>query len=318
MSIVNGFRLILCLVVFGLVACSGEAAPAAQVPPTEVLESNPANNPGENNAINATPTAEVVAQAVSADGTALAARVNTIDIPMPEFEQELARAQQQVAAADPNALAASVLDTLIEQAVIEQSAATRQITVTDDEIEAEFNLSRSLVESDEAWQQWLTDNGFSEAQYRESLRAALLAGKLRDQITQDMPQNVLQVHARHILVATEQEATDLLGRMQNGEDFATLAASTSQDVTTREQGGDLGWFAEGELWEESLSQAAFSLEPGQIAGPVPTRLGYHVIQVLEREERPVPEERLPLLAQITFERWLQGEIANATIERFAA
>lgn len=307
MSIVHLFRLILAVLCLGMVACSGE--PAAPPPATtDTTNTIPADNAaGDSN-----PAAQ------AADGTSIAARVNDVPITMQEFQQELARASQQVVAADSNALAASVLDTMIEQAMIEAAAAQRQITVTEEEVTTEFDLNRAQVGTDEEWQQWLAENGFTEDDYRANLRDALLAGKLRDEIIRDMPTNVLQVHARHILVATEQEASDLLTRMQNGEDFAVLAASVSQDVTTREQGGDLGWFAEGELWETALSEAAFSLEPGQIAGPVPTRLGFHVIQVLEREERAVPEERQPILAQITFERWLEGEIANANIERFAA
>jgi parvulin-like peptidyl-prolyl isomerase len=326
-----------------LAACSGEAEQAAPTEtalptaePTAVIEPSPqADTPAPaDQAAQATPTPEVIAQAQAAAATAtlvnaqgqpltssgevVVARVNGIDITQAAFQRELTRAQQQFEAADMAALEAVVLDTLIEQAMIEQAAAERQITVTDAEVEAEFILSRSYVDSDAAWQQWLADNLYTEDEYRASLRSVLLAGKLRDNITEGMPENVPQVHARHILVATEEEANAVLARLQNGEGFAAIAASVSQDVTTREQGGDLGWFADGELYEPALSQAAFSLESGQIAGPVLTRLGYHVIQTLERGERPVPEERRPLLAQIAFERWLQGTLYNAIIERYPA
>jgi parvulin-like peptidyl-prolyl isomerase len=144
----------------------------------------------------------------------------------------------------------------------------------------------------------------------------LIAGAMRDQITQQLPANVPQVHARHILVDTEAEAINVLNRLQTGEDFAALAASLSQDVTTRETGGDLGWFVEGELLEPLLTQVAFSLNSGEIGGPVATRLGYHIIQTLERAEGPVSPDKQALLAQIHFENWLRGLTFNAVIERY--
>ena len=352
MSIVKGFRIFMLLWCVSIAACSGNAEPpAATQPPTteptnvtesestaevtaEIIEQGTEAAAPENNSAPATPTAEIAAQAVAvaatatqvnaegqpvnAEGVPLVARVNGIEITQAEFEQALARSQLQFEAADMQALQESVLNSLIEQAVIEQAAAEQQLSVTDEEVETEYQLNRELVPDDAAWQQWLGDNQYTEADFRQSLRDALITGKMRDAMTQDMPENVMQVHARHILVATEAEANQILERLNNGEEFAALAASLSQDVTTREQGGDLGWFIDGELWEPALSQAAFSLEPGQIAGPVPTRLGYHVVQTLERGERPLPEEKRFLLAQITFERWLQGALYSAEIERFGA
>ncbi len=253
---------------------------------------------------------------VNAQGVPIVARINGIEISQAELDQALARSQQELFASDPAALQASVLDTLIEQELIIQEAAKSQIVVTDEQVEAEFQALKSQAGSDEIWQQWLAENQYTEAEFRASLRPSLLTGMLRDQVTQNMPEQVLQVHARHILVDTEAQAKEILTRLQNGEDFVTLAATLSKDVTTRDQGGDLGWFADGELLEPALSQVAFTLEPMQIAGPVATRLGYHVIQTLERAEMPVAAEKRPMLAQITFEKWLQGLAYNAIIERY--
>jgi parvulin-like peptidyl-prolyl isomerase len=253
---------------------------------------------------------------VNENGVPIVARVNGIEITQAELDLALARSQQEMFASDSAALRASILDTLIEQELILQEAARAQIVVTNEQVEAEFQALKSQAGSDTVWQQWLAENQYTEAEFRDTLRPSLLTGILRDQVTQNMPEQVLQVHARHILVDTEAQASEILTRLQNGEDFAVLAASTSKDVTTRDQGGDLGWFADGELLEPALSQVAFSLQPAQIGGPVVTRLGYHVIQTLERAEMPVPPEKRPLLAQITFEKWLQGLAYNAIIERY--
>jgi parvulin-like peptidyl-prolyl isomerase len=251
-------------------------------------------------------------------GEMLVARVNGEGITLSEFQQAMARTEQQFVAADTHALQATVLDTLIEQTLIEQAAAAENIVVTDEALETEYQANRALAPDQQAWENWLSQNLYTEGDFRTSLRGALIAGAMRDWLTQDISETMLHVHARHILVDSEQGATDVLTRLQNGEDFAALAASLSKDVTTREQGGDLGWFVEGELLEPVLTQVAFSLNEGQIGGPVATRLGYHVIQKLGSEERPLTPDRRALLAQFRFESWVSGLTFNAIIERFLA
>jgi parvulin-like peptidyl-prolyl isomerase len=249
-------------------------------------------------------------------GNVLVARVNGDGITQSEFERALVRAQQEMQAADPTALEKVVLDSLIEQRLIEQSASDQNIVVSADAIESEFQFNREIAASDAVWQQWLTENQYTEEEFRATIHAMLIAGAMRDQVTQQLPENVPQVHARHILVETEAEASAVMTRLGSGEDFVALAASLSKDVTTREQGGDLGWFVEGELLEPLLTQVAFNLNAGEIGGPVATRLGYHVVQTLERAERPVTPEKQALLAQIHFENWLRGLTFNAVIERY--
>jgi peptidyl-prolyl cis-trans isomerase C len=296
------------LLLLGTAACGGGGGPS----PTET---SAPGAPPPVTVVVSTPTPEIAPQAAESGGQPVAARVNGVAINQADYERALARSQHNSLAADPGALGESVLDMLIEQALIEQAAAEQGITVSDEALEAEYQATRALVPDDDAWQKWLADNQYTDAEFRQSLRAALIAGQVRDRIIGSLPTNVMQVHARHILVETEAEANDVLARLQAGEDFAALAASLSRDVTTRDQGGDLGWFADGELLEPAFMQVAFALEPGQIAGPVATRLGYHVVQVLEREERPVPEDRQPALAQAAFERWLQGLLYSAVVER---
>jgi parvulin-like peptidyl-prolyl isomerase len=244
--------------------------------------------------------------------------VNGEGITLSEFQQALARSEQQFVAADANALQASVLDTLIEQALIEQAAAADNVVISDEALETEFQANRALATDQQAWERWLNENLYTEGDFRTSLRGMLIAGAMRDRLTQDISETMLHVHARHILVDTEQAALDVLTRLQNGEDFAALAANLSKDVTTRGQGGDLGWFVEGELLEPVLTQVSFSLNDGQIGGPVATRLGYHIIQKLGSEPRPLTPDRRAMLAQFRFESWVSGLTFNAVIERFLA
>jgi foldase protein PrsA len=101
-----------------------------------------------------------------------------------------------------------------------------------------------------------------------------------------------EVKARHILLRVEEEsedatvlqlAKDLITRLQEGEDFAALAAEFGSDGT-KEVGGDLGWFSRGMMVPE-FEDAVYALEPGELdAEPVKTMFGYHIVQVDEVRE----------------------------------
>ena len=98
-----------------------------------------------------------------------------------------------------------------------------------------------------------------------------------------------EVHARHILVATEAQANDVIKQLHGGGDFAKLAASMSTDKASAAQnGGDLGWFKQGDMLPE-FSTAAFAMNKGDISQkPVHTRYGWHVIQVLDTRTATPP------------------------------
>lgn len=272
--------------------------------------------PSETNVPPVPPTAAPTGIPVSGNGVQLVARVNGAEITLPEFEQALARRQLELNAADPGALRTEVLDQLIEQMVIEQGATAQQLTVTDAEVQTELQSNIELAGSEDAWNQWLATNQYTAEDFARTLRDTLITNRVRDSLTADLNGDVRQVHARHILLRTEAEAKDALTRLGNSEDFAVLAAALSNDETTRETGGDLGWFTQEELLVPELAQAAFALQPGQIGGPVGTELGYHVIQTLEFADRPVDPERRVYIAQARFENWLRPLLENATIERY--
>jgi parvulin-like peptidyl-prolyl isomerase len=95
-----------------------------------------------------------------------------------------------------------------------------------------------------------------------------------------------EVHARHILVATIEEAEAALRRIKDGEDFAALAAELSLDSSNKDDGGDLGWFPRGAM-VGPFDEAAFSGEIGLYPVPVETEFGFHLIDILGREEREI-------------------------------
>ena len=97
-----------------------------------------------------------------------------------------------------------------------------------------------------------------------------------------------QIRASHILVKTESEAEDILRKIRKGVDFKKLARERSIDINTADNGGDVGFFAPGEMSPE-FEKVAFSLSKGEVSRPVKSRLGYHIIKVTDiRAKRVLP------------------------------
>jgi peptidyl-prolyl cis-trans isomerase C len=96
-----------------------------------------------------------------------------------------------------------------------------------------------------------------------------------------------EVHARHILVETEDEAKAIEAELKKGADFAELAKKKSKDPGAAD-GGDLGFFTKDQMVPE-FSAVAFALEPGKISDPVKSQFGWHVIKVEEKRNRKAPD-----------------------------
>ncbi|MBC6717122.1 peptidylprolyl isomerase [Aurantimonas sp. DM33-3] len=97
-----------------------------------------------------------------------------------------------------------------------------------------------------------------------------------------------EVHARHILLKTEEEAKAVIGKLDGGADFVELAKESSTGPSGPE-GGDLGFFSAGQMVPE-FEKVAFTMEPGTYTKePVQTQFGWHVIKVEEKREAPKPE-----------------------------
>jgi peptidyl-prolyl cis-trans isomerase C len=166
----------------------------------------------------------------------------------------------------------------------------------------------------EAMEAWLSENSYTLQSYKASLQEQMLADRMVQQIFSEMPRAVEQVRARHILVATQEEAQDLLAKIRNGADFAVLAQTYSRDLTTRLAGGDLGWFPRGYLTVPEVEEAAFALQPGEVSEIVHSALGFHIVTTLERGERPLTPDALQRLGTSAVEAWLASQRQSARIE----
>ena len=169
---------------------------------------------------------------------------------------------------------------------------------------ARLNVLQQAVE-----ERYLKDREPTEQELRAEYETQLAA----------MPKT--EYHARHILVATEPFAQKIIERLNKGEKFEALAKSESMD-SSKNNGGDLGWFTPGRMVPE-FAGAVMALKPGEFThSPVQTQYGWHVIQLLEtREVTPPPfdqvRQRLVQVVQAKKFRIYQDELMrNAKIEKF--
>jgi len=257
----------------------------------------------------------------------LAALVNGETITLADYERQMVRyaASMTATGKDPNtptgqkALAearAWVLDRMIEQRLIVQAAHAQGIDVTDAEVDAAI---QSLVADigQETFDERLANEGLTLEEARAQLKDEMTASRMMEQVVAAVPEHTEQVHARHIVVGTEEEAHQILTQIKTGADFATLARAYSQDVFTRDRGGDLDYFPRGILTSPEVETAAFDLQPGQVSDVIKSELGYHIIQVVDRvSDMEISPENLRQLKDKAAREWIAGLWAAADVERF--
>jgi len=310
--------------ILGLLA--GCASPVEESPPPQTSAAPP---PTPQASATSLPTLQISTTTPTAiPEQPLAAMVNGQPILLADYQEETARFEAAMAgqgfdleSEDGKAMLAQmrrqVLDSMIERVLIEQAAAQEGVTISEQELEAAIRDTIGEGGGQATFEEWLRTSGLTYEDFREELRFQLLAQAVFEWITASVPTTGEQVHARHILVGTEEEARAVLTRLQAGEDFASLASELSQDQNTKEAGGDLGFFPRGQLISPEVEEAAFALPPGQISDVVRSQFGYHVVQVLEKApDRPLPTELLNAMREEAFARWMQEQRDRATIERF--
>jgi parvulin-like peptidyl-prolyl isomerase len=203
-----------------------------------------------------------------------------------------------------------------EEVVVETEVVVDELAATATPLPSPTEYTESLYQENyQAFIKNFANIGLSESDVLELYRIQILSQKVYEKIVIDVPSEEEQLWARHILVATLEEAQIVLQRLKDGEDWTLLAAELSTDTSNKDLGGDLKWFGRNKMVSE-FETAAFTLNIGEISEPVETRFGFHIIQLLGRETRPIENTQLDQNKQTVFNEWLTAEKAKYTIEKY--
>lgn len=181
----------------------------------------------------------------------------------------------------PPPTATSTPDAEAEPEDIEPTV-TPQPTVVEPTLSAE-DVRQNFVDNEQNFRSYLAREGVAETTV-DSFFERLTLERLMAESLVSADSSLLYVDVRHILVESEAEALDVLQALQNGESFADLARAISTDGGSGARGGELGEAYVGNYvrpFREAIEQA----EIGELAGPVESEFGFHIIQVRSKEER---------------------------------
>jgi len=254
-------------------------------------------------------TVEKVA-AVVGDNVVLASEVEEKAAPLMAEVTRLPDPDKRAARAA--ALRREVLDRLIDEELILQQAADLKLSISSEQVDSSIEeIKKQNNIDDDQLREALKGQGMSMAHYRADIKRQLLRFRVLN-IAVGSRVNIsdeeikayyerhmkgganTQVRASHIFIAIpdgadraaaaekQAQAQKILERAKAGEDFAKLARELSDDAATRAEGGDLGFFGK-DMLPKPIEELVFSMEPGEIRGPVRADRGFHVIKMVDRK-----------------------------------
>jgi peptidyl-prolyl cis-trans isomerase C len=242
-----------------------------------------------------------------------AATVNGEVISKTDFSAELERYKAAQAAlgktvSDQDA-AQTVIEDLIAQTLLAQAAAKAGFTLDDAALQERIDTLAGQIGGPDALAKWESDHGYTDDSFRASLRRDAAAAWERDQIIASVPTTQDQVHVRQILIYDQARAQqvyqDLIAGRTKFDEFAALVDPVS--------GGDIGWFPRGYLPYKAIEQAAFALQPGQMSDVTQTELGYHILEVIDRAQRPLSPDALVTLQDKALQDWVTQQRQQSAI-----
>ena len=178
-------------------------------------------------------------------------------------------------------------ETLLEQVVLEKILEDKY-DVSDDEVQEQIDSYKDMY--GDQFESVLASSGYTEDSLKQSIRFQMLQQKAvedvevtDEEINTYYEQGKYKLHVRHILVDTEDEATQIYESIKEGTDFVTVAKENSLDTETAENGGDLDWLTVSDM-DPAFATAAYALEVNGVSEPVETASGYEIIQLVEKQE----------------------------------
>jgi parvulin-like peptidyl-prolyl isomerase len=263
--------------------------------------------------------------AACGSGGGVAATVNGVEIRVDEVEGLLDPAEGTTIA---KAEFAQALGFLVQQQIVSHSAESEfGIVIDDSEVDAEATTMVEAAQGEgQTREEFLQAQGITEDLLRRLAYSQLLVNEISETIEADVAAPTQEdidgfiteaeglYCASHILVASEQEAGDVAGRLEAGEDFAALATELSTDGSGA-QGGDLGCQA-AEAYVEPFAAALTTAEVDVPTAPVESEFGWHII-LLRDDELPTPDQaRETLTAEAANEAantWFTDQFESAEV-----
>ena len=192
-----------------------------------------------------------------------------------------------------------ILSQMMEELLIKTEANSRGMNVKTSEIDEKINVIKSELGTEDNFEKFLNIRKLSRSELEEQIRTGILKEKMvsddknikiDDSNIEDFFEenkeklsSPEQIKLSHILVQTKSEADDLIIALNAGADFSALCKAKSVDQSTKEKGGELGFFSRGMLIKE-IEDIAFGLEEGKICPPIKTGDVWHVIKIEEKKQ----------------------------------
>jgi peptidyl-prolyl cis-trans isomerase C len=296
----------LLLLAIALAGCAGQPSPTAPATSGAPTASNPAQTPGSTltplqPSPSATPTATPVPGAL---------KVNGESVPLDEYQASLKQLANAEPKGDPADQRKRVISQLVEETLLAQAAINAGFALDDAALQARIAAAVQKAGGDAAFNDWQAQMGYTPESFRTAMRRSIAAAWQRNQIMSAVPAEAEQIHARQILVRTEEAANTVEQQAkQSGTNFATLAFG--YDLSS---GGDLSWFPRGYLNEPAVEEAAFALQPGEISPVIKSGIGYHILQVIAREVRPLTPDARQVLQHKALTAWLEAARKQSSVE----
>jgi len=245
--------------------------------------------------------------------TPLAVRVNGGGISLAEYEAELNRFQSGLEQLgeqyDSEQAKQEVMDDLVTQTLLAQASAAQNYFIDEVDLQEKIDQYAEAAGGQDALQTWMTENFYDSDSFRAAVARDMAVIWMRNYLIEQVPQKMEQIHARQILVNSENEAIGIQRQLEVGTSFKSLAFL--YDPLT---GGELGWFPRGYLLQPEVENIAFSLQAGQYSGIIPTIYGFHIVEVIEVDPlHLLSKDAQHFMQRQALEDWLSTQIEQSAI-----
>ena len=222
---------------------------------------------------------------------------------MDEYEAELSRYRSSLEngiAQNDQEAGMLVLGDLINQVLLAQGAIEEGFLLGEEALQVQLNTLITAAGGQEKFKKWLQENEFTQESFNKTLERSILGALMRDHILAEIPLSAEQVNVQQILLYNIDQANQVLTELESGREFATLAA-IYEPVTQ----GNLGWFPRDFLPHPLIEEAAFNLQPGEYSQVIETSVGFHIIQVVDREpDRTLSPEARLIWKEKALQEWM--------------